>query len=247
MPDLAKFQTRFAAAIMEEAVNPAMAALPGFAVYRNTSLSAAIDALAANYPRIKMLLGTEAFGALATGYARTYWSHTPMLASYGATFPDYLIGHPIGEDLPYIADVARVDRMWTEVFFAADAAPLSAEAFAAIDLSTDPSLVLTLHPASRHAWFDSPAAAIWLAHSEEVAEPVEIAWVPGGIHLTREYDHVVVEAVPRPEILFLDLLAQRMPVLESAESLLTECPGVDLAAIVARLLSRGALAAPPPS
>ncbi|WP_242140628.1 DNA-binding domain-containing protein [Sphingomonas sp. TREG-RG-20F-R18-01] len=243
MSELADFQERFAVAIVAEPSDEALAALPGFAVYRNTSLSAAIDALAANYPRIEALLGPAAFSEIALEYTRAYRPDTPLLATYGTSFAAYLDAHPIRTELPYLADVARIDRMWTEAFFAVDAPPLSAESFAAIDLGAEPDRVLALHPASRHAWFDSPAAAIWLAHQEDMVEPIDIAWLPSGVHLTRAEFTIVVEAVPKPDILFLDLLNRGVPVVESAERLLTACPDADLAAIVARLLSRGALEA----
>jgi hypothetical protein len=244
LPDLADFQARFAAALLADTVDQGLATQPGFAVYRNTALSSAVAALAASYPRIEDLLGAEAFGAIALEYARNCRPDTPMLTGYGASFADYLADQPIGGELPYLADVARIDRMWTEVFFAADAAPLDAATFASFDLQAERARVVSLHPASRHAWFTSPAPAIWLAHQKNAFEPVEIPWAPGGIHITRFEDDVVVEAVPQADIVFLDLLDKGAPIVECAEQLLTQLPEADLAGIVARLLSRGALAGP---
>lgn len=244
MPELGAFQRWFADSLIVDPTNPELAALPGFAVYRNTSLSAAIDALAANYPRIEALLGAAAFAGIALDYARTYRPDTPVMATYGASFPTYLAGHPIRAELPYLADVARIDRLWTEAFFAPDVEPLSAETFSTIDLAENAAYVQSLHPASRHAWFEGPAAAIWLAHQTDLVEPFDVAWQPGGIHLTRGDAFVTADAVPWADILFLDLLVSGLPLVECAERTLTACPDADLASIVARLLSKGALQTP---
>ncbi|MGZ5715039.1 MAG: HvfC/BufC family peptide modification chaperone, partial [Caldimonas sp.] len=60
------FQRDFAAALLAEPAEAgAIAAQPGFAVYRNTVLRGCIDALAANYPTVAQLLGAEAFEGAA--------------------------------------------------------------------------------------------------------------------------------------------------------------------------------------
>lgn len=241
MPDLATFNETFAAAMTGDGADPSFASQPGFAIYRNTWLSAALDALVANYPRVEALLGTEAFAALALGYARVHRLGQPMLAHYGDRFAAFIEVQALNEELPYLADVARIDRLWTEAYFAADAEPLSPAAFSAIGLNEKPATMLRLHPASRHMWFNTPAAVIWLAHLEELSCDIEIAWEAGGVHVTRKDGAVVVDRISRPELDLLDLLASGTPVLQSAERIVVEHPDVDLAAIVARLLSRGAL------
>jgi hypothetical protein len=61
---LADFQRDFAAALLGEATSvtaQALAAQPGFAVYRNTVLRGCIDALAANHPTVLALVGADWF------------------------------------------------------------------------------------------------------------------------------------------------------------------------------------------
>lgn len=241
MPDLATFQRMFVDAIAGNAGNAPYASQQGFAVYRNTSLSAALDALAANYPRIEALLGSEAFAVLALDYARAHRPSEPMLANYGKCFPAFIEAQALSEALPYLADVARIDRLWTEVYFAADMEPLCLETFSAIDFVKHSATILRLHPASRHMWFETPAAEIWLAHTEALSDDIEIAWEGGGVHLTRANGQLAVDRIFRPEIELLDLLAAGAPVLQSAERVVTEHSDIDLPAVIARLLSRGAL------
>ena len=67
------FQRDFAAALLGEATSEAgraLAAQPGFAVYRNTVLRGCIDALAANFPTVATLVGREWFDEAAGRFAR---------------------------------------------------------------------------------------------------------------------------------------------------------------------------------
>ncbi len=235
MPDLARFQTGFADAMVDPAVTGALAAQPGFAVYRNTPLKAGVDALIANYPTIDTILGNEAFGAVGLIYARQFRPVSPILCDYGAGFADFLAASPLAEDLPYLADVARIDRLWTEAFFAADAP--------ALDTALIASLAdrIVLHPASRHLWLDTPAATIWLAHQQAPFKAIEPVWQGEGVHVTRSEGAVAVERVSAADIVLLDALAGGATILAAAEAMLAAFSDADLAAIFARLLHRSAL------
>jgi hypothetical protein len=235
MPDLASFQSGFAEAVVDPAVTGALAAQPGFAVYRNTPLKAGVDALIANYPTIDTILGNEAFGAVGLIYARQFRPVSPILCDYGAGFADFLAASPLAEDLPYLADVARIDRLWTEAFFAADAP--------ALDTALIASLAdrIVLHPASRHLWLDTPAATIWLAHQQAPFKAIEPVWQGEGVHVTRSEGAVAVERVSAADIVLLDALAGGATILAAAEAMLAAFSDADLAAIFARLLHRSAL------
>ena len=52
-------------------------------------------------------------------------------------------------ELPYLADVARLEAARTRAYHADDAAPLDAAAFAALDPGAADALRLTLHPSPK--------------------------------------------------------------------------------------------------
>ncbi len=239
MPDLASFQSGFADALVDPDVTGALAAQPGFAVYRNTPLKAGVDALIANYPTIDTILGNEAFGAVGLIYARQFRPVSPILCDYGAGFADFLAASPLAEDLPYLADVARIDRLWTEAFFAADAPALAPALEATLIASLANGIVM--HPASRHLWLGTPAATIWLAHQQAPFKAIEPVWQGEGVHVTRSEGAVAVERVSAADIVLLDALAGGATILAAAEAMLAAFSDVDLAAIFARLLHRSAL------
>src|SRR6476646_9414829 len=109
MPDLAAFQSAFA-----EKLSRPSPVRDGIAVYRNNWLRATTDALADLYPTVCRLIGDEAFEAVAQDYARCDPPASPILSRYGAAFPEFLCDQEWVAELPYLPDVAAIDRMYLE-------------------------------------------------------------------------------------------------------------------------------------
>lgn len=220
---------------------------PGFAVYRNTVMTASIDALAANYPTVARLVGDEWFRAAAAVFVRHAPPMQPCLFDYGEGFAGFLSGFPPAAALPYLPDVARLDRFWTEAHLAADEAPLDASRMAALAPTDLANAVLAPHASARWAWFDRhPAWSIWRhgrthAHADDGAL-YEPAWQAEGALLVRARDVVESIAATRAECAFLDACAAGQPLAQCAAAALADDPDTDLAASMARLLRAGAFA-----
>lgn len=220
---------------------------PGFAVYRNTVMTACIDALAANYPAVARLVGDEWFRAAATFFVRHAPPSQPCLFDYGEGFAGFFAGFPPAAALPYLPDVARLDRLWTEAHLAADEAPLDASRVAALTPTELANAVLAPHASARWAWFDRhPAWSLWRhgradTHSEDGAmyEPV---WQAEGALLVRVRGTVESMAASRAECAFLDACAAGQALAQCAAAALAADPDADLAASMARLLRAGAFA-----
>ncbi len=167
--DVAAYQDAFAAALLadgsEASPSPMVERLrrqPGFAVYRNTVMKGCIDALQANYPTVERLVGEEWLRAAAGVFARRQLPSQPSLLLYGEEFPSFLATFEPAREIPYLADVARVDRLWTEAHVAADAPVLDAASLAALPPAAMSSFALRLHPAARWAWSDDwPIHTLW--------------------------------------------------------------------------------------
>ena len=190
MPELADFQLAFAAAIGRTG-GGALERQPGFAVYRNTTPNALIEALAAGYPVAACLVGDEAFAMHALDFARRRPPAHPVLLGYGAGFPHFLAGQPwIAEELPYLPDVAEIERLRTEAHVAADSPALTLADLAAFDQWS--SLRLPLHPATRFAWLRTPALILQgtrdsFGTPDEVAgyalsPAIRVEWIEDGDH-----------------------------------------------------------------
>lgn len=180
MPDLATFQQEFLQQIDRGAF-----AHPALAVYRNTAALGAVTAITDNFPTVTAIIGADAMRGLAAEFTSELPPDSPILARYGGEFPDWLEAHPIGEELPYLADVARIDRLRTEAHLAADAPEFGLEDLARLTAEEWTRCRVTLHPATRVGWYTVPAPSIWVAHP--FSDDAEIApdWHAEGILVTR--------------------------------------------------------------
>jgi len=248
--DLARFQDGFLRALYEGADGapasiPALSVQPGFAVYRNTIAKGCIDALEANFPTVARLAGSEWFRAAALPYVRSTPPVSVSLMEYGAGFPGFLAAFPPAQELPYLPGVARLDRLWIEAHTAADGAALDAGALARLPAAALGALVVRPHPAARWAWHPGlPAYAIWRANREEAALDDPLPWTGDGALLTRPESAVRWREAGKGACAFLDACAAGLPMAEAARAAMRAQPGVDVAGLLAELISAGAFAAP---
>lgn len=218
--------------------NPSAALDPGLrralAVHRNTSMKAAQDALGANYPVLGELVGAAAFQGCAYAFVESRPPADPRLCLYGETFASHVADWPAFSEYSYLSAVARLERLVVEALFAANAAILDASLFAA---AVDPQMPLALHPATRLAFFDCPAASLWHAHQADHEEDLaSIAWVPEIALVTRPHLTVEVRAVDEATHAFLTAST----IGEAAAA--AHDKGGDVAAIFSSLLLSGAFA-----
>lgn len=245
---LGEFQQAFAAALfddVDEGASPIASLLrqPAFAIYRNTVRKACIDALEANYPAVTSLVGSDWFRAAAAVYVAGTPPRDGRLMNYGASFADFLARFEPAVSLPYLPDVARLDRFWTEAHVASDAEVLDGGALASMPLEQLGTLVLTLHPAARWAWFDdAPIQSIWRRNREAEGDTTEIAWHGEGALLTRPQDSVCWCELDRADTVFLDACAAEQTLADSAAAALSTQPDTDLSHLLAKLLRAGAFA-----
>ena len=189
MPELAAFQDAFVRALRD----PASAAAPfgqgAMAVYCNTVAKGLADVLRASFPTVERIVGEAWFRAAALAYAHGEPPASPVLADYGGGFPQFLRSFPPAAEMPYLADVAAIDRLWTEAHFAPDAPPLDVAGLARLPPEILAEGRLRLHASARLGWFDTPAATLWRLNRPPApppgAEGFEVDWRPEGIALAR--------------------------------------------------------------
>lgn len=238
------FFAHFAEALDGGEADPALAAQPGFAVYRNTVLSGSIDALEANYPTVAQLVGRDWFRAAAARYAHMAPPRDARLMAYGQGFADFLDGFAPAAGLPYLAGSARLDRAWTEAHLAADAAALDARTLAALAPEALARAVAAPHPAARWHWFDAmPVYTLWQAHRDHGAppRPDALVWRSEGALLTRPGDTVRWCPLGAAGCRFLDRCAAGATLADAAAQAQDAEHDIDIAALLALLLRQGAL------
>ena len=80
-----------------------------FDVYRNNVVVSLIGALGDGYPAVRKTVGEKFFDAVASVYVRSHPPKTPLMIFYGDSFADFLDRFEPAQQIPYLADVARLE------------------------------------------------------------------------------------------------------------------------------------------
>lgn len=245
MSELARFQDAFAAALrgggaLQGYGNPARLDA-GLSVYRNTTFKGVVDALRDNYPTVLRLVGDAWFNASAYAYLEIGWPSAPSLTAFGEHYPDFLAFFEPARSLDYLADVARLDRSWTEAHVAQDAPVLETAALASVGEAGLLALRLQLHPSVRLAWFRRPAPTIWRLNRPPAPEPgeVQIDWREEGAAMARPYGRVEFMMLDRPAFALAEACGRGASLAEAVEAGLAADPEADLTQRLAGLIGLG--------
>jgi hypothetical protein len=144
----------------------------GLQAYRVNAAVSAERALAAAYPSVAALIGTESFAALA----RDFWRQQPPergdLGQWGAALPAFIADSQALASEPYLADSARLDWLVHVASRAADA-PDAPPALDALATQAPDALAVRLRPGTAVLASDWPVASIWLAHQPASTDGVD--------------------------------------------------------------------------
>lgn len=164
----------FAAALLKDSVTcpPGLHTWNGsdpaqrFAVHKNNVTASLIDVLANTYPVTLALVGEDLFREMARLFVRASPPRSPVLALYGDTFPAFIQGFTPASSLPFLADLARLEMLYVQSYYAAEATSVVASEIAGL-LADERRLAqthLTLHPAVAVSSFRYAAVSLWAAH-----------------------------------------------------------------------------------
>lgn len=242
MNTLSQFQDRFARALHTEGSDFPPSLSPAFAIYRNTAMRGCIDALEAGFPSVACLVGREWFRAASAVYIERYPPRDTRLLLYGDGFADFLDTFAPTSSLPYLADVARLDRAWTEAHVAADAEPLTTMDLASVPEATLATLALRVHPATRWHRSAMPSLSIWGASRQGMVVSGDLVWRAECALIVRVEGHVIVEPVEAAACTFLDACREGLPFGEALVFTADAHPQVRLDLLLSGLLQSGAFA-----
>src|ERR1700754_4381318 len=132
------FAAAFAAALLDPsleapgsvAATTRESALNRYNVYRNNVTVSLINALAAIFPVTQQITGVEFFRAMARAHLRATPPTTPLLFKYGGALPDFIKEYEHTRSVPWLADVARIERAQLDAYHAADMEPLTPQSLA---------------------------------------------------------------------------------------------------------------------
>jgi len=162
------------------------------------------------------------------------------LFEYGRDFPDFIERYEYAQSVPWLADVARIERAWLDAYHAADVEPLMQRDLAAIPADQLVNTVLKPHPATRVIRSRFSAVTIFTANrSGGPASRVELV-EPEDALLTRPALEVEVRQLPPGGAIFLNGLITGESLGAAASAAFSESPSFGLAANICGLLEAGA-------
>ncbi|MBA3447885.1 MAG: putative DNA-binding domain-containing protein [Pseudaminobacter sp.] len=209
-------------------------------VYRNNVTVSLINALAATFPATLRITGVDFFRAMARFHIRATPPSSPLLFEYGYGFPDFIERYEHARQMPWLADVARIERAWLDAYHAADARPLAPAALASISPEQLAGTVITPHPATQIVRSRFPAVTIFAANrSDGPIGTIDVSG-PEDALVTRPGLEVVVRQLPPGGAAFLAYLIGGDPLGAAAGAALADSPEFDLSANIAGMLEAGA-------
>ena len=213
-----------------------------FAVYRNNVAVGLIEALQANFPATCRIVGEEFFRAMARDYVILEPPTSPILLDYGAGFPDFVAKFEPAGSLPYLGDVARIERAWSEAYHAPEALPLEPDVLAAIPRDRIADIRLKIHPSLRVIRSRFPALTIWRMNvADGVPAPVDLDASGEDVLIVRPAADVEVRLIPLGGAEFAIALASGRSLVQATKSALNVSSVFDLSANLTALMHAGAL------
>lgn len=180
----------------------------GISVYQNNARETFRLALAASYPIVEQLVGTECFAALSSRYRVAHASSEPDLQAFGEEFPRFLDWCYSDSPHRYFADVARLELATEQVLLEPETASLDTSVLAGIPAEALPHARLRASPASRLVASDFPILAIWRMHQCAESAPVSLDDGPGQVLILRRGTDAILHDLSALEFRLADRLSR---------------------------------------
>ncbi|UDF05167.1 DNA-binding domain-containing protein [Asticcacaulis sp. AND118] len=209
---------------------------PKLAVYRNTIASGLSEALEAAFPSVAAAVGPENFSGLAFSFGRDNRPENPCLHDYGKGFADWLDQQRDLEDMGWLGDLARLDRLRLEVVNADDEAASPAQLFAALSPDALNAARARLVASARLIRFDATLLAVWQGLIDGETYPLERQARPEALLVRRVGHEVEMQRLDDASHAFLSACVEGSALGDAALAALTLLPTTDIAALFGEVL-----------
>lgn len=214
-----------------------------FAVYRNNVQGGLINVLAGNFPVVVQLVGRPFFETMAQVFIQKFPPDNPVMSTYGSQFASFIEQFDPARDVPYLADMARLERLCVYAFHAADASAVKLEVLARAH-NTPASLdLLCLQLHHSVSTLDSPHAivSIWTAHQRHRQNPEFNTVPPQSALILRNGLRVQVFAISSASAEFVRSLHAGCTLALAGSRAVESDPAFDLSQALALLIAQGAI------
>lgn len=210
-----------------------------FAVYRNNVTVSLVEALADIFPAVQRLVGREFFRDMARLYLTQEPPASAVLFEYGDGFADFLENFDPVSGLPYLPDVARLERAWLDAFHAADAEVLTPQSLGAIPPEKLGDVIFSPHPSVRLIKSRHAAVSIFSAtRQEHLLDGIRPLDAEDGL-VTRPVFEVQVRRLPPGAADFFEALIGGATLAVAASFALERHAAFDLQLAISAMLEAG--------
>ena len=187
----------------------ALAPVDRLSIYRNTSRSTLTNALRLNYPAVHRLVGENFFAAAADTFIAMEPPRTAWLDVYGTGFPEFLESFEPAATLPYLPDVARLERAVGRALHAVDAEPLEISTLVNVATSMEAQGCFKPHPSVGLVSSHYPVDAIWravLARDDAAIAAIDLASGAVRVLVERRRGEIEVTRITEGQWIFANAL-----------------------------------------
>jgi hypothetical protein len=209
------------------------------AAYRRNAYGNLAYALATSYPVVNRIVGGAFFREAARRYIPLHPSTSGDLNDYGAAFPDFIAAYPHAQNLPYLADVARLEWAVQSIRSAADPGPPDLELLSQLSPQRYGELCLTPDSRCVRMDFTWPIAMIWRVNQEDYSGDMTVDFGQAErVLITVHGGCLAVAALSQGEAIFFDALRQGEPLAAAAEQSLDADEAFDYGATLQQWLGQ---------
>ena len=225
--------------LMENTQDPGPRAL----IYRNSGQLALRDALASNYPSLKTVMGDAFFDRMALSFADEHPPTKRSLVGYGELLPDFTTEAKSEHGLPWLTDMARLDRAWLAAHLAFPAPEFTAKDFTALAADPDALMAakLSLVPSTQLVETHWQLHDLWskLRAGEAIENALELDEKTETILIWRLDNEVRTRVLTLAEFTFMTAVSNCQSLAEAATSALMTDTELDISGLMAASVSAG--------
>ncbi|MNP12075.1 hypothetical protein D3C76_1042940 [compost metagenome] len=189
------------------------------------------------------LVGPAFFDAMALAYIQMHPPRSRLLVDYGDNLADFIDTFGPAAGLPYLGDMARLERLRIRAYHSADHAPVSLAALA--ELMEQPerlgTLHLGLHPCVSLFKSNYAVCSLWQAHQEGGCIESVNPYQPENAMVLRQGLDVELLAVDNGFLAFVQALLNDLPLGQAAHLGSTTDGDFDLGQCLALLISKAVI------
>ncbi|WP_320198879.1 DNA-binding domain-containing protein [Agrobacterium sp. rho-13.3] len=211
-----------------------------FDVYRNNVAVGLSGAIASRFPVAQQIVGDAFFTGMARIFVADFPPKSPLLLNYGDDFGDFVETFEPAAELPYLADVIRLEAARGRAYHAADHAPLDPAVLAIVPPEELAEVIFEPHPSLGLVRSAHPVVTIWAMNAGEMPLVPINDWVAEDALVVRPAMTVNVQTLPPGGAVFIDTLRNGLNLGTAFEMAMTEAETFDLSANLAGILQAGA-------